>query len=159
MLLQVSLDLPEFLIKHFTTQSIFQVRMPQKEQSWEEKKFCFYSIYSHLVNAALFTLSVSPFSRSIRLSRNCLSHLSKPMGFIFCLFACFAICLILWLFYFNLFYLKIAFVFQLASAVYSTWCFVFLRFLLSRTAGLKSQQPSPVKWARGNTDCNQTAIQ
>lgn len=59
-----------------------------------EKKICFYSIYSHLVNAATFTLTVSPFSRSIRLSRNCLSHLTKPMGLIFRLFACFAICLI-----------------------------------------------------------------
>lgn len=29
-LLQMSLDLAEFLIKHYTTQIIFQVRMPQK---------------------------------------------------------------------------------------------------------------------------------
>lgn len=35
------------------------------------------------------------------------------------LFACFAIYLVLWLFYFNIFYLKITFVFQLASAVHS----------------------------------------
>lgn len=54
--------------------------MPQKGQSGEEKKISFYSIYSHLVNAASFTLSVSPFSRSLRLSRNCLSHLGKPIG-------------------------------------------------------------------------------